>query len=98
MVKEATAKMLGFKGSVSELRKPEVNSKYAAAYLAYQQSRYGEDDWTKLASSYNAGSYVESKKAPGCPRNLKYIRLVQRKLETELKDRLNCGREKVATN
>jgi soluble lytic murein transglycosylase-like protein len=89
-IKEATAKFLGFKGSPKKLMDPKINAVYSAKYLRYQQARYG-NDWVKLAASYNSGSYHESAKVPNCPRNLKYIRLVQKKLPEEFKDRLNCG-------
>jgi soluble lytic murein transglycosylase-like protein len=85
-----SAVQLGFKGTQEQLKNPKINIKYAALYLRYEQDRYGED-WVKLTSAYNAGSYVESTKKPGCPKNLKYIRLVQLKLPEELKDRLSCG-------
>ena len=87
-VKENTARMLGFKGEAMELRNPYVNAKYAALYLSYQQERYS-NDWVKLTASYNAGSYVEGKKK-GCPKNLKYVRLVQQKLEKDLQAKLSC--------
>ena len=97
-VKESTARMLGFKGKTKDLMNPAVNAKYAALYLQYEQGRYGEDDWCILTSSYNAGSYNESSKFPGYPRNLKYVRLVQKKLPEDFKDRLSCGNIEVAGN
>lgn len=90
-LKEATAKMVGFTGTVKELMKPETNVKYAAKYLKYQESRYGSRDWCKLVAAYNAGSYNESKRVPGYPMNLKYVRLVQKHLSKDLKQRLSCG-------
>lgn len=89
-VKEETAKMLGFSGNPEKLRNAIVGAKYAALYLKYQQERYGED-WIKLVSSYNAGSYAESRKVRGCPRNLKYLRLVRQKLPEHLQSKLDCG-------
>lgn len=89
-IKEDTARMLGFKGKASELMNTHTNAKWAARYLKYQEDRYGTNDWCKLAAAYNAGSYNESKKVPGKPRNLKYVRRVQRKLAEELQDRLSC--------
>jgi len=88
-VKENTARMLGFKGDAIELRNAVVSTKYAALYLKYEQDRYGENDWVVLTASYNAGSYIESAKKPGFPKNLKYVKLVQAKLPDEYKDRLN---------
>ncbi len=90
-VKEETAKMLGFSGRAMELREAEVGAKYAALYLAYQMQRYG-DDWLKLTASYNSGTYNESKRLPGCPRNVKYVRYVQKNLPKELQSRLDCGK------
>lgn len=88
-IKESSARQLGFKGDAMELRDPRVGIKYAALYLRYQQQRYG-NDWVKLAASYNAGSYNESTKVPNCPRNLKYVRLVQQKLDQNLQRKLSC--------
>lgn len=96
-VKFETAQMLGYKGKAERLVNPYVNAKWAASYLKYQISRYGEDDWCKLVSSYNAGTYNESKRVPGKPRNLKYVRRVQKRLAEELRDRLSCD-EEVAQN
>lgn len=90
-IKYKTAQMLGFHGVPDDLMNPAVNAMWAAKYLAYQQDRYGENSWIKLTASYNAGSYVESKKVPGCPRNLAYVKKVQAYLEPGLQDRLSCG-------
>jgi len=90
-VKEATARMVGFKGKVAELMKPKINVYYAAKYLSYQQDRYGQHNWVKIAAAYNAGSYIPSKKKPGCPANHKYLLKVQAYLEEELKSKLYCG-------
>lgn len=90
-LKYETAKMLGFKGRAQDLMNPVYNSTYAAKYLAYQQNRYG-NDWVKIASSYNAGSYSASKKVVGCPRNLKYVIAVKSKLDGEYHTRMACGK------
>lgn len=95
-VKYKTAQMLGFKGKEQELVNPFVNAKFAAKYLKYQEDRYGTGSWVKVVSSYNAGSFLESKKIPGCPRNLKYVRRVQKKLTEELQDMLSCENPKLA--
>lgn len=87
-IKYETAVQLGFKGLPIELMRPEVGTKFAALYLRYQQNRYG-DDWIKLVSSYNAGSYIKSRS--GCPKNMRYIRMVQSKLPLEFQNKLNCG-------
>jgi soluble lytic murein transglycosylase-like protein len=91
-VKEGTARMLGYKGPAKDLNKPELSAKYAGMYLKYQIERYGDQDWCVLAAAYNAGSYNESHKLPGYPRNLKYVRLVQQKLEKDLQPKLSCGK------
>lgn len=90
-IKEATARQLGFTGTVGQLMEPVTNAKYAGLYLAYQQERYGADNWCAMTSAYNAGSYTESKVLPGYPRNLRYVRNVQKKLDKSLKYRLACG-------
>lgn len=88
-IKYETAKMVGFTGQAKELMDPKTNAKWAAAYLKYQKERY-DGNWMKSAAAYNSGTYNESKKIPGCPRNLKYIRRVQKNLDEKLQDRLNC--------
>jgi|ERR1035437_359202 soluble lytic murein transglycosylase-like protein len=96
-IKLDTAKFLGFNGNPEELNKPKINFRYAALYLQYQQRRYG-DNWVQVTSAYNAGSFLPSRyNSRTCPRNLRYIRLVQNKLPEEFKERLNCG-EVVAEN
>jgi len=90
-LKQATVEMLGFKGDPNQLMDPQKNAYWAARYLKYQQERYG-DDWVRLAAAYNAGSYSESSKVPGCPRNLGYIKKVKKRLPLELQNRLECGR------
>lgn len=113
-VKLATARMLGFKGTAKELMNDKMNARFSAMYLKYQQNRYSvidkmtdkmndkmtdkNRDWIKLTAAYNAGSYVESQLVPKCPKNLRYIRLVQKKLPTELQYKLNCGRLEVKEN
>jgi soluble lytic murein transglycosylase-like protein len=92
-VKYETAQMIGFKGKSQDLVNPGVNAKWAARYLAYQTTRYGENDWCKLVAAYNAGTYNESKKFPGKPRNLKYVRRVQKRLPEEDKPRLSCDKD-----
>lgn len=92
-IKYDTAKMIGFTGNAKDLMTPEVNAKWAAQYLKYQKARY-DGDWVKSVAAYNSGTYNESKKVPGCPRNLKYIRYVQQKLDEHLQDRLECVKVK----
>jgi soluble lytic murein transglycosylase-like protein len=91
MVKQATAQMLGYKGTAKELENNhQINAEFAAKYLAYQQNRYG-DNWMMITAAYNAGSYNPSTKVVGCPRNLKYVNRVKKKLEKKLQYKLNCG-------
>lgn len=89
-LKYGTAQMLGFKGRPMDLMNPYTNASYAAKYLRYQQARYG-NDWHKLAASYNAGSYLPSEKVPGCPRNLKYVQQVKKRLEPNFHKNMECG-------
>ena len=90
-LKEPTARMLGYKGPAMELRNANIAAKYAAQYIRYQMDRYG-DDWCMVTAAYNSGTFIESEKKPGYPKNLKYVRLVQAKLPKELQYRLNCGK------
>lgn len=92
-LKYDTAKMLGFKGSAIQLMDVKTNAHYAAKYLAYQQTRYG-NDWHKLAASYNAGSYNPSNKVKGCPRNLAYVKAVKDKLDDLYHPLMACGAHK----
>lgn len=89
-IKYETAKQLGFKGVARDLMKPAVNAEYAAKYLAYQETRYGTENWCVLAAAYNAGSFNESKTNPGHPRNMKYIGHIKDKLDPLLHFRMVC--------
>lgn len=89
-LKYGTASMLGYKGPASSLMDPVLNATWAAKYLAYQQTRYG-DDWHKLAAAYNAGSYNPSTKVKGCPKNLAYVKAVKDKLDDFYHPRMACG-------
>lgn len=88
-VKLGTAQMFGFKGTAQDLMKPAINAKWAAQYLKYQKQRYN-GKWLQATAAYNSGTYNESKKIPGCPRNLAYIRHVQKKLDKHLQSMLSC--------
>lgn len=88
-VKFETAKMIGFTGKAKDLMIPATNAKWAAAYLKFQHKRY-DGDWCKTVAAYNSGTYNESKKSPGKPRNLVYVRYVQKKLDDDLQDKLSC--------
>ena len=91
-IKAGTAASVGFTGKDKDLMIPEINAKYAALYLKYQEGRYN-GDWTKTVAAYNSGTYNESKKIPGCPRNLEYIKNVQKKLHESLKHKLSCDKD-----
>jgi len=97
-IKLETAKMIGFKGRAKDLINPQVNAKWAALYLKYQEQRYGANKWCEMTAAYNAGSFSESKKFPGKPRNLKYVRRVQKNLDEELKNKLSCEPKELAEN
>ena len=88
-VKLGTAEMFGFKGEPMELREPRIGAKYAALYLKYQITKYN-GNICKAVSAYNSGTYTESPKNPGLPKNLRYIKLVKEKLPEEYKYLLNC--------
>lgn len=88
-IKFGTAQMLGYEGSAKGLMNPATNAKWAAQYLRYQNERY-EGSWCRVTAAYNAGRYNESQILPGYPRNLKYVRKVQAKLEAHLQHKLSC--------
>jgi soluble lytic murein transglycosylase-like protein len=95
-IKANSGRLMGWKGTDEmELRDPRIGIKYAALYLKYEQDRYGSEDWVKLVSSYNSGTYNESNRVKGCPRNLKYLNLVKEKLPEDLRYKLECGKNKV---
>lgn len=90
-LKESTARFLGWKGKdPMELRNPYIGIKFAALYLKYQLDRYN-GNWLQATSAYNAGSFIESIKMPGYPKNLKYVKLVQKKLDKKFQHRLDCN-------
>lgn len=92
-VKLGTAQMLGYTGTGKGLMDPKENAKWAANYVKWQKERY-DYDWCKVTAAYNAGTYNESKVLPGYPRNLKYVRKVQKRLEIDLQSKLSCGTNK----
>lgn len=89
-VKLSTAQFLGFKGTHKDLMSPSTNAKYAALYLKYQLDRYSYD-YCQATAAYNSGSFNESQKMPGYPRNLKYVRSVQNKMHPTHRYKLACG-------
>ncbi len=91
-VKVGTAKMMGYEVSGEDLMKPEVNAEIAAVYLKYQIDRY-DGNICKGTAGYNAGRYNPSDIAPGHPRNLKYLRRVQKLVDFSFKHKLQrCER------
>lgn len=88
-VKHETAKMLGYTGKDDGLMDPQTNAKWASLYLKWQLNRY-EGSYCKAVSAYNMGSYSESKKKPGYPKNLRYVMSVQSKLTKESLSELSC--------
>lgn len=53
-LKLATARMMGFGGTLEQLLYPSVNIAYAAKYLAYQYKACGQN-WPKAVVAYNRG-------------------------------------------
>jgi soluble lytic murein transglycosylase-like protein len=86
-VKLGTAKMVGYDIKGDDLMNPEVNAEVAGAYLKYQIDRY-DGNICKATASYNAGRYNPSMKAIGNPRNLKYLRSVQKLLGPDMRHKL----------
>lgn len=90
-IKEGSAKLLGFKGTKQDLQKPEINAKYAAIYLKKQLDRYNNDACMAVAA-YNSGSFFESKKKPGYPKNFRYVQSVKKLIaEEEVAMLLECN-------
>ena len=93
-IKSDTAKSLGYKGGTEGLMSPTVNARYAALYLKKQLGRY-DGDWCMSVAAYNAGSFYESVKFPGKPRNFVYVKKVTLLLDEKYRDYLTCGPRKV---
>lgn len=89
-IKEGTAKMMGFKGDKKELMDPKVNAFYAAKYFKWQKERYN-GDLCRAIASYNAGSFLESERRPGYPKNYKYVKKVKENLNEEKRQKIKCG-------
>lgn len=89
-IKEDTARDMGFKGKTEKLMEPYTNAYYAAKYLKYQLQRY-DNDFCRATAAYNAGTFNKSQVMPGYPRNLKYVRNVQKHLDHKLKNKLSCS-------
>lgn len=69
-IKLHTARLVGFKGTEKQLRRPEVNAYYAGAYLRYQLDRY-DGDIRKAVAAYNAGTHRENHR--GQTLNRRYV-------------------------
>lgn len=69
-IKLYTARTLGFKGTATELQRPETNIRYASAYLRSQLNRYS-GDIRKAVSAYNMGTYRE--REDGTTYNRRYV-------------------------
>lgn len=70
-----TARLMGFKGTVEQLKNPKINIYYAAKYLKYQLSRY-QNNTTKAVAAYNTGTYKT--KPNGLVVNTRYVAMVQK--------------------
>lgn len=77
-VKIATARSLGFKGSVKLLMEPKTNMYYAAKLLRYQLDRY-EGNTEKAIAAYNAGKHRVN--SQGQTMNRHYVGKVMRAWE-----------------
>lgn len=94
-IKYGTAQLVGFKGKPVDLDRISINSYWAAKYLKYQLDN-NDNDPVMAVAAYNTGTYLPSNKVIGCPRNLGYIKKVQKYLPNHLRDQLNCGLHKVS--
>lgn len=74
-VKLSTARLLGFKGSETELKAPKTNIYYSASYLSYQLRRY-HGDVHKAVAAYNAGTWRMSTINAHMAINEKYVQKV----------------------
>jgi soluble lytic murein transglycosylase-like protein len=81
-VKLETAFQMGFHGTRKQLEDPKVNALYSAKYLKWQLDQYS-GDVCKAVAAYNSGSYSESRHRPGVPRNIKYVKEVQKLIKEE---------------
>ncbi len=75
-LKLATARLMGYTGTVSRLQTDAAtNAYYAAKYIRYQLDRYGGDSH-KAVSAYNAGTHRVNDL--GQTKNRKYVEKVYR--------------------
>src|ERR1035437_4966454 len=87
-IKLGTARSMGYRGGPKGLMDPKTNANFRSLYVKFQLEKYG--DWCKATAAYNVGRYNESQKSPGYPKNLKYVRKVQKRLEKGLQEKLSC--------
>lgn len=97
-VKEATAIQVGYKLTHKQLGEPKKNAMIAAKYLKWQLDRY-ENNYCRAVAAYNSGTFHESKKKTGLPRNLKYVEAVKLLIEEEEEQKLlDCEQLRRATS
>lgn len=94
-IKTGAAQTAGFKGDPDLLMRPEINAQYASLYLKHQLDRYDGDE-CRAVSAYNAGTFKESKRHPGQPFNIEYIKLVQKTSDVQLFGAFTCQSAEVA--
>ncbi len=73
-IKEATARLVHYRGTTRDLLNPYINANISARYLRKHLTRYN-NDWVRATSAYNAGSCRKILK------NNRYIKKVMSKLE-----------------
>lgn len=89
-VKKDTAKMLGYKVKGKDLMNPAVNAEVAASYLRFQLNRYN-NNMCRGVAAYNSGRFNAYSKVSYWPRNLKYVKRIQKLLVgTDIHDDLTC--------
>lgn len=74
-IQEATARLMGFKGTTAQLMEPRVNAYYAGKYLHWELKRY-KGDTVKGVAAYNSGSFLLGQ--DGLPVNKVYVTKVFR--------------------
>lgn len=79
-IKFATARLMGFMGTPTQLMNPKVNAHYAGKYLAWQMDRY-DYDVTKAVAAYNSGTHLVNSK--GQTKNQSYVNKVMEAWDEE---------------
>lgn len=93
-IKLATAQSIGYKGTAKGLLNPKMNSMWAGKYLKKQMIRY-KNNLCMATAAFNAGRFNNSLIMPGYPRNLKYVRQVQKNLDFSMRSKLSCKNIKI---